>query len=282
MGRKLSQQGGGIGTRGPGETQLEVDRRRLVRRVHKLEDDLRKRSKNRDTQSKARRRTSNRGVSLVGYTNAGKSSVLNRLTSAGVLAEDRLFATLDATTRKLQLPGGEMVFLTDTVGFVRKLPTQLVEAFKSTLDVVIDADLLLHVVDASAPDPKGNIDTVRKLLHEIGADNVPELMVFNKIDANPDVDALMRRYPGSVAMSAKTGDGTESLLQAVGDRLRSMTELVELTVPFDRGDILARIHREGQVLTEVADDSGFRIRARLDPDSKGRLQEWVDVQGSSS
>ena len=141
MGRKLSQQGGGIGTRGPGETKLEVDRRRLVRRVHKLEDDLRKFSKNRQTQSKARKRTSNRRVAIVGYTNAGKSTVLNRVTEADVLTEDRLFATLDATTRRLQLPGGEMLFLTDTVGFVRKLPTQLVEAFKSTLDVVIDADL---------------------------------------------------------------------------------------------------------------------------------------------
>ena len=279
MGRKLSQQGGGIGTRGPGETQLEVDRRRLVRRVHKLEDDLRKLEKNRATQSKARRRTSNRAVSLVGYTNAGKSTVLNRLTSAGVLAEDRLFATLDATTRKLQLPGGEMVFLTDTVGFVRKLPTQLVEAFKSTLDVVIDADLLLHVVDASAPDVHGNITTVRNLLREIGAEDVPELMIFNKTDLNPDVENLLRRYPGAVAMSARTGEGSEDLLDAVGDRLRSMTELVELSVPFDRGDVLARIHREGKVLTEVADEAGFRIRARLDPDSKGRLREWVTAEG---
>ncbi|MGI9607275.1 MAG: GTPase HflX [Acidimicrobiales bacterium] len=275
MGRKLSQQAGGIGTRGPGETQLEVDRRRLVRRVHKLEDDLRKLEKNRATQSKARKRTSNRGVALVGYTNAGKSTVLNRLTAAGVIAEDRLFATLDATTRRLQLPGGEMVFLTDTVGFVRKLPTQLVEAFKSTLDVVIDADLLIHVVDASAPDPLGNIDAVRSVLREIGAQDVPELMVFNKIDLNPDVDALLGRHPGSVAVSAHEDLGTDELLEAMSGRLRSMTELVELAVPYDRGDVLARIHREGQVLTEMANDEGVRVRARLDPDSKGRLTEWV-------
>ncbi|NNC80285.1 MAG: GTPase HflX, partial [Acidimicrobiales bacterium] len=275
MGRKLSQQGGGIGTRGPGETQLEVDRRRLVRRVHKLEGDLRKLEKNRKTQSKARKRTSNRRVSLVGYTNAGKSTVLNRLTEAEVLTEDRLFATLDATTRRLQMPGGEMVYLTDTVGFVRKLPTQLVEAFKSTLDVVIDADLLLHVVDASAPDVQGNIDAVRYVLREIGAADVAEVMVFNKIDANPDYQPLVDRHEGSVAMSAHTGEGVESLLNVISDRLRSMTELVELAVPFDRGDVLAMIHREGQVLTESSDESGMTIKARLDPDSKGRLSEWV-------
>ena len=274
-GRALSQQGGGIGTRGPGETQLEVDRRRLVRRVHKLEDELRKLRKNRATQSKARKRTSNRAVALVGYTNAGKSTVLNRLTDAGVLTEDRLFATLDATTRRLQLPGGEMVYLTDTVGFVRKLPTELVEAFKSTLDVVVDADLLVHVVDASAPDPAGNIDAVRRTLRDIGAEDVPELMIFNKVDANPDVASLLERYPGSVAISARTGAGLDELLEAMADRLRSMTELVELAVPYDRGDVLARIHREGQVLTESADESGVRVRARLDPDSKGRLLDFV-------
>ncbi len=273
--RTFSQQGGGIGTRGPGETQLEVDRRRLVRRVHKLEDDLRKLAKNRDVQSKARKRTSNRRVALVGYTNAGKSSVLNRLTDAGVLAEDRLFATLDATTRKLSMPGGEMIFLTDTVGFVRKLPTQLVEAFKSTLDVVIDADLLLHVVDASAPDIQGNIDAVRRTLQAIGANDVPEVMVFNKIDIEPDVAGMQLRYPGSVAVSAQEGLGIDALLEAIGDRLRSMTELVELTVPYDRGDVLAKIHREGQVLTELAGENGITVRARLDPDSKGRLADWL-------
>ena len=273
--RTFSQQGGGIGTRGPGETQLEVDRRRLVRRVHKLEEELRKLAKNREVQSKARKRTSNRRVALVGYTNAGKSSVLNRLTDAGVLAEDRLFATLDATTRKLSLPGGEMVFLTDTVGFVRKLPTQLVEAFKSTLDVVIDADLLLHVVDASAPDVQGNIDAVHRTLHAIGAQDVPEVMVFNKIDLNPDVTGLLTRFPGTVAVSAKEGLGLEGVYEVISDRLRALTELVELTIPYDRGDVLAKVHREGQVLSETANDEGMVIRARLDPDSKGRLAEWL-------
>lgn len=275
MNRTFSQQGGGIGTRGPGETQLEVDRRRLVRRVHKLEDDLRKLEKNRAVQSKARKRTSNRRIALVGYTNAGKSSVLNRLTDADVLAADRLFATLDATTRRLQLPGGETVFLTDTVGFVRKLPTQLVEAFKSTLDVVIDADLLVHVVDSSSADPQGNIDAVRRTLEAIGASSVPELMVFNKIDLQPNIDGLMSRFPGSVAVSARDNVGIEQLLEVISGRLRAMTELVELAVPYERGDVLAQIHREGQVLTESADGVGMRVKARLDPDSLGRLIEWV-------
>ncbi len=273
--KTFSQQGGGIGTRGPGETQLEVDRRRLVRRVHKLEENLRKLAKNREVQAKARKRTSNRRVALVGYTNAGKSTVLNRLTNADVLAEDRLFATLDATTRRLQLPGGETLFLTDTVGFVRKLPTQLVEAFKSTLDVVVDADLLLHVVDASAPDIQGNIDAVRRTLQAIGAQDVPELMVFNKLDIATDVEGTLGRLPGSVGVSAHDGRGFDDLLSVIGDRLRAMTTLVELAIPYDRGDVLAQVHREGQVLTEMASETGITVRARLDPDSVGRLAEWL-------
>jgi GTPase len=275
-GLSLSQQrGGGINTRGPGETQLEVDRRRLVRRIHKLEGDLREIRKHRSVQSKARKRTANRHVAIVGYTNAGKSTLLNRLTSAGVLVEDRLFATLDATTRRLSLPGGETVFLSDTVGFVRKLPHQLVEAFKSTLDVVVDADLLVHVVDASAPDTSGNMDAVREVLSEIGAGGVPELLVFNKADLSPDADRLAARYPGAIAISATTGDGIETLLNALGDRLRSLTQVTELLIPFDRGDMLAAVHREGQVLVEQPEENGIRVRARLEAGSIGRLQEYV-------
>ncbi len=275
MGKSLSQQGGGIGTRGPGETQLEVDRRRLLRRVHKLEADLRQVAKVRRTQSKARKRTSNRRVAIVGYTNAGKSTVLNSLTDAGVLSADRLFATLDATTRRHQLPGGEMVFLTDTVGFVRKLPTQLVEAFKSTLDVVVDADILVHVVDGSGPDPFGNIDAVREVLEQIGAGEVPELVVFNKADLSDEADRLAEKNEGSVAVSAATGYGIDTLLLAIGDRLRSTTELCELLVPFSRGDVLAMAHREGQVVAEAADEEGMRITVRLEASSKSRLAEWL-------
>ncbi len=275
MGKKLSQQGGGIGTRGPGETQLEVDRRRIERRIHKLEGDLRAIRKHRAVQSKARKRTANRQVAIVGYTNAGKSTLLNRLTDAGVLVEDRLFATLDATTRRLALPGGETVFVSDTVGFVRKLPTQLVEAFKTTLDVVVDADLLVHVVDGSGPDPMGNIDTVRAVLTEIGAGSVPELLVFNKADRDDGARRLASRHPGSVAVSAVTGEGIDSLLSAIGDRVRSLTSIVELFIPFGRGDLLAQVHREGQVLVEQPEAEGMRIRARLEEGSIGRLRAFV-------
>ena len=274
-GSKLSQQAGGIGTRGPGETQLEVDRRRLQRRLHKLEADLRDVRGHRRTQSKARRRTLNRAVAIVGYTNAGKSTLLNRLTDAAVLVEDRLFATLDATTRRLQLPGGELVFVTDTVGFVKKLPHQLVEAFRSTLDVVVDADLLVHVVDGSGIDPAANLTAVREVLHEIGAAEIPELVVYNKADLGPQAAALARANPGSVAVSAATGAGLHDLLLAIGDRVRSMTEIVELIVPFERGDVLAMVHREGQVLVESADEGGMRLRARLEPASRSRLAEFV-------
>lgn len=274
-GGNFSQQDGRIGTRGPGETQLEVDRRRLVRRVHKLEAELRKVQSHRRTQSKARSRTRNRAVAFVGYTNAGKSSLLNRLTDADVLVEDRLFATLDATTRKLNLPGGETVFATDTVGFVRKLPHQLVTAFKTTLDVVRDADLLVHVVDGSGPDPEGSMDAVREVLDEIGAGDVPQLLVFNKSDRGDGAARLADRHEGSLAASAATGDNLELLMATIGDRVRSMTELAHLVVPWDRGDVLAAVHREGQVLSEAAEEHGMRVTARLEPASLGALRDYV-------
>ncbi|MEE2958836.1 MAG: GTPase HflX [Actinomycetota bacterium] len=274
-GRTFSQQAGGIGTRGPGETQLEVDRRRLMRRVSRLESDLARIRKNRSTQSKARRRTSNRSVAIVGYTNAGKSTLLNRLTDAGVLVEDRLFATLDATTRRLQLPGGEAVFVSDTVGFVRKLPHQLVEAFKSTLDVVVDADLLIHVVDASDPDPWGSIAAVRSVLDEIGADGIPELFAFNKVDASPAAARrLVDREPGSVSVSATTGEGIDDLLSVIGRRLRRQTIVAELLVPYSRGDVLAMAHREGEVLGSTEEEAGWRLVVRVDEGSAGRLADF--------
>ena len=274
-GKTFSQQGGGIGTRGPGETQLEVDRRRLMRRVTRLESDLKQIRRNRSTQSKARRRTSNQAVAIVGYTNAGKSTLLNRLTDAGVLVEDRLFATLDATTRRLQLPGGEAVFVSDTVGFVRKLPHQLVEAFKSTLDVVIDADLLVHVVDSSDPDPEGSIAAVRVVLDEIGAGEVPELYVFNKADVEPLVARrLVDREPGSVAISSTTGEGIDEMLAVVARRLRRQTIVAELHVPYQRGDVLALAHREGEVMETKESEDGWHILVRVDEGSAGRLTEF--------
>ena len=184
-------------------------------------------------------------MAIVGYTNAGKSSLLNRLTSATVAVEDRLFATVDPTTRRLGLPGGETVFLTDTVGFVRKLPHQLVEAFKTTLDVVRDADLLVHVVDSADSDPDGSMAAVRKVLVEIEADEVPELVVYNKSDLGPAAARLAERSEGSVAVSAATGEGVDELLGAIGDRMRRVGSEVELVVPWDRGDVLAGVHRRG-------------------------------------
>ena len=282
-GKKLSQQAGGmsagaarIGTRGPGETQLEVDRRRLVRRIHKLESELKDIGRHRATQRKSRRRSRLGHVAIVGYTNAGKSTLLNRLTDAGVLVENRLFATLDATTRRLSLPGGEGVLLTDTVGFVRKLPHQLVEAFKSTLDVVVEADLLVHVVDASSGEPEMQIDAVHAVLHEIGGRDVPELLAFNKADLAPDAAVrLAVRHPGSVSLSATTGDGIDELLRAVGDRLRALTTVVELVVPYDRGDVIAAAHREGEVLVESAGEGALRLRVRFDDAARSRFEDYV-------
>jgi GTPase len=283
-GKALSQQAGGmsgaggarIGSRGPGETQLETDRRRILRRIHKLEADLRHISGHRDTQRKARRQGRNHQVAIVGYTNAGKSTLLNHLTDSGVLVEDRLFATLDATTRRLELPGGEGVLLTDTVGFIRKLPHQLVEAFKSTLQVAADADLLVHLVDASAPDPQGNIDAVRTVLAEIGAGQVPEMLVFNKADlAGDEAARLCRSTEGAVAVSARTGEGIDELLRTVSDRLRSLTNVVELAIPYDRGDLIAEVHREGEVLLEQAGEGAMRLRARIDDAALGRFREYL-------
>jgi GTP-binding protein HflX len=276
----LSQQagggGGGLGARrGPGETQLEVDRRRVLRRVHKLEADLRDIARHRETQRKARGRSRVTHVALVGYTNAGKSTLLNQLTDAGVHVEDRLFATLDATTRRLELPGGEGVLATDTVGFINKLPHQLVEAFRSTLDVAAEADLLVHVVDSSAADPEAQMAAVREVLDEIGAGEVPELIAFNKRDATEEWKRLVDRHPGSVAVSGRTGEGVEDMLQAISDRLRALTSSCALLVPFARGDVLAEVHREGEVLSEEATEDGMLLTARLDDAGRAKLSEYL-------
>ncbi|MBV8691348.1 MAG: GTPase HflX [Actinobacteria bacterium] len=274
-GTAFSQQAGGIGTRGPGETQLEVDRRRLLRRITKLEADLKQLTKTRRTQRRSRSRSRLSTVSIVGYTNAGKSTLLNKLTEAGVLVEDRLFATLDPRTRRLALPGGESVLLSDTVGFVRKLPHSLVEAFRSTLEVVEESDLLIHVVDATAADPEGQIDAVRSVLGEIGAGDVPEVLAFNKADMTPEAMRLADKHEGSVVISAASGEGIERLLQTIGDRLRERSRLIELLVPYERGDVLAAVHREGEVVTEAHEDAATRLRARLDAVGAHRFKEYI-------
>jgi GTP-binding protein HflX len=275
-GLQLSQQGAGIGTRGPGETQLEVDRRRILRRMSKLERDLDQLAQTRAVQRKARRRRAIPTVALVGYTNAGKSTLLNRLTDAHVLVEDRLFSTLGTTTRRLRLPGGETILCSDTVGFVRRLPHELVQAFRSTLAEVADADLVLHVVDASAVDPGGQIAAVRTVMEEIDADELPELVVVNKIDAaDPEVvRELLAAHPGAVAVSARTGEAIDKLLDAIGSRLRALSPIYELLIPYDRGDLLAALHRDGEVLVEVHADDGTRVRARLPEAVASRVAEF--------
>ena len=260
----LSQQAGRIGTRGPGETQLEVDRRRLVRRVHKLEAELDQLERRRRLQRQGRRRSRLASVSIVGYTNAGKSTLLNALTGAEVVAGEKVFSTLDPRTRRFALPGGEPVLLSDTVGFVRKLPHQLVEAFHSTLEVVNEADLLLHVVDSSAPGPQDQVDAVRGVLSEIGASDIPELLVLNKADlARADVHKLAEGYPGSVVVSAARREGLPQLLDAVAHMLRRSYRTVELSIPFERGDLLAALHREGEVLSTEERDGAIWVRATL-------------------
>lgn len=258
--------GAGIGSRGPGETKIELDRRRIRTRMAKLRREIAAMAPSRATQRSARKRHHVPSVAIAGYTNAGKSSLLNRLTGAGVLVENALFATLDPTVRRAQTPDGRAYTLTDTVGFVRALPTQLVEAFRSTLEEVGDADLLLHVVDVSHPDPEGQVAAVRAVLAEIdGADAIPEIVVLNKADvADPDVVVRMRRRePRSVVVSAHTGAGVDQLREMIAAELPRPRETVELVVPYHRGDLVSRAHSEGEVDSEEHTEAGTLLRGRV-------------------
>lgn len=274
-GGSLSQQAGGIGTRGPGETQLEVDRRRLVQRIHRIRAELKEIDRTREVQRQGRDRGRHREVTLVGYTNAGKSSMLNALTDAGVVVENRLFATLDPRTRQRQLPGGETVLFTDTVGFISNLPHELVQAFMSTLRSVQLADLLVHVVDGSSDRAEAQIAAVRDVLIEIGAADVPELLVFNKADVPGSRSRdLTKLYEGSVWVSATTGENLDQVIAAIGDRLRSKDRVLTLRLPLDRGDLVAAAHREGDVLDTVVGDDGVTLRVVLDEVGAARFREW--------
>jgi GTP-binding protein HflX len=257
--------GGGVGTRGPGETKIETDRRRIRAQMSRLRKQLREMEKTRSTQRAARHRAGIPAVAIAGYTNAGKSSLLNRITGAGVLVEDALFATLDPTVRRTTTPSGRDYTIADTVGFVRHLPHQLVEAFRSTLEEVRDADLILHVVDGSDEAPDEQIAAVREVLAEIDADQVPELVVINKSDvATPEtIAALLRREPHAVVVSARTGHGIEALREAIEKDLPSHLVDVDVLVPYARGDLVSRAHRQGQVVSEEHSDTGTRLRARV-------------------
>jgi len=269
--------GGGIGTRGPGETKIETDRRRIRSRMARLRREIAGMAEARRTQRQERVRHEVPSVVLAGYTNAGKSSLLNRLTGAGVLVEDALFATLDPTVRRGRTPEGRTFTLADTVGFVRHLPHQLVEAFRSTLEEVADADLILHVVDGSDEDPEGQIEAVREVFGEIDALAVPELLVVNKVDAaRPEVLARLRRLaPDAVFASARTGVGLDDLLAAVEGRLPRPSVEVRVFVPYDRGDLVAKVHATGEVVAEEHTETGTLLDARVGADLAWRLSPYA-------
>ena len=259
----MSRLAGGIGTRGPGETKLETDRRRIGSRISKLEKELAHIGTIRKTQRKARSAADVTGVALVGYTNAGKSTLLNSLTDAGTLTEDQLFSTLDATVRRLDLASGP-VLLSDTVGFVRNLPHELVEAFRSTLEQISEADLLIHVVDASDPEPDRQIAAVREVLSEVGASEVAELIAFNKTDIAPDtaVERLMSLHPGALAISARTGAGLEALLERLTEARRADHVVAAFVVPYDHGEVVAGLHSAGEVLEESFEPEATHLKVR--------------------
>ncbi len=258
---------GGVGTRGPGETKIETDRRRIRSQMTRLRRDLADFDRIGRTQRRARRRSHTPAVALAGYTNAGKSSLLNRITGAGVLVEDALFATLDPTVRRAKMPSGREITLADTVGFVRHLPHNLVEAFRTTLAEVCEADVIVHVVDASDAAPHEQISAVREVLAQIGAREVRELVVFNKSDAvdRLTLAGLLQREPGSVAVSAATGEGIDALLDAIDQTLPHPSEEIDMLIPYARGDLIARVHRDGELLGEEHSEQGTRLKARVEP-----------------
>ena len=270
---------GGVGTRGPGETKIETDRRRIREKVSRLRRELRAMETSRATKRGQRRANRVPAVALAGYTNAGKSSLMNRLTGAGVLVDDSLFATLDPTVRKAHTGDGRLYTLADTVGFVRHLPHQLVEAFRSTLDEVIDADLLLHVVDGSDADPERQLASVREVLAEIGADTLPEVVVINKADlADPLTIARLRRQErGAVVVSAHTGFGVDELRACIDESLPHPPVEVEVLVPYERGDLVSRMHTEGEVLAEEHREVGTLVTARVHPDLAAALRSMSAV-----
>ncbi|WP_246149055.1 GTPase HflX [Nonomuraea turkmeniaca] len=260
--------GVGIGGRGPGETKIELDRRRIRERMAKLRRQIGGMSTSRETMRYQRQRREVPAVAIAGYTNAGKSSLLNRITGAGVLVEDALFATLDPTVRRARTPEGRLFTIADTVGFVRHLPHQLVEAFRSTLEEVADADLILHVVDGSHPDPEGQLAAVREVLADIdGAGDIREIVVINKADAaDPDViDRILRRERDSIVVSARTGKGIPELIALIERELPRLDHEVHLLVPYERGDLISRAHKEGEVLSVDHVEDGTILHARVLP-----------------
>ncbi|MGD1996521.1 MAG: GTPase HflX [Anaerolineae bacterium] len=266
---------GGVGVRGPGETQLETDQRIIQRRIARLKEELEKVRVHRSRYRARRRKKGIRVVSIVGYTNAGKSTLLNTLADADVLVEDRLFATLDPTTRRVELPSGWVVLFTDTVGFIQKLPTQLVAAFRATLEEVVDADLLLHVADITHPSVLRQVRAVTETLEEIGATGKPVITVLNKMDLLPDphrATELLEAFPSSVGISALEGDGVDRLLALVEEMMERKMVSVDLLLPFDRGDLVQMVHQHGMVERVEYTEGGTRIVAKVPPRLAGLLE----------
>ncbi len=276
-GGRVGADGGGIGGRGPGETKIETDRRRINTKIAKLRRELKDLEGTRETKRQERVRHHIPSVAIAGYTNAGKSSLLNRLTNAGVLVDDSLFATLDATTRRTTTTDGRVYTMSDTVGFVRHLPHQLIEAFRSTLEEVGDSDLILHVVDGSHPDPEGQLAAVREVLAEIKADRVPELVVINKADAaDPMVIArLQQREPHSVVVSARTGAGIADALAVIESELPRPDVAFAALLPYERGDLLNRIHQHGEIATLEHTADGTHVTGRANDDLAGELAAYA-------
>ena len=274
-GDSLSRQAGGIGGRGPGETKIETDRRRINDKMAKLRREIKEMKTARDTMRQERRRNNIPSVAIAGYTNAGKSSLMNRLTNAGVLVENALFATLDPTVRKSTTSDGRIFTLSDTVGFVRHLPHQLVEAFKSTLEEVSQSDLIVHVVDGSHPDPREQIRAVREVINEIGGGDIPEIIAINKADiALPEVlMQLLREEANSFAFSARTGFGMETVLKAIETSLPKPRVEITAVIPFSRGDLVSAIHERGEILSEDYSEDGTRIHAFVDGSLARKLEE---------
>ncbi len=283
-GGNLSRQAGGrvsggegIGGRGPGETKIETDRRRINTKIAKLRRELKEMKGSRETKRQERRRNHVPGVSIAGYTNAGKSSLINRLTDAGVLVEDSLFATLDPTTRRTTTSDGRIYTMSDTVGFVRHLPHQLVEAFRSTLEEVGEADLILHVVDGSHPDPEGQLAAVRGVFAEIEADKIPEIVVINKADAaDPMTIARLRQHePHSVVVSAKTGEGIADVVALIEAELPHPDVDFDILLPYERGDLLNKIHQTGEIDVLEHTGDGTRVTGRASEDLAGELSAYA-------
>jgi GTPase len=276
-GGQVGGAGAGMGSRGPGETKIELDRRRIHSRMAKLRRQIAGMKPAREAKRANRRRNAVPSVAIAGYTNAGKSSLLNRITGAGVLVENALFATLDATVRRNTTADGRVYTIADTVGFVRNLPHQLVEAFRSTLEEVGHADLIVHVVDAAHPDPAGQIATVRDVIGDVGARDIPELIVFNKADLITPEDRLVLRglEPGAVFASARTGEGIADVLESIARMLPDPAVEVDLLVPYDRGDVVSTLHETGRVLSVGYVEDGTRIRALASPEQAAQLAEFA-------